>query len=308
VKLFGLEQTRDFATLLAAALGAPLDAHEERDFEDGEFKVRALASVAGERVAVCQSLSADSRYSASDKLFRLLFFCGSLKDAGAERVTAVVPYLAYARKDRRTKPADPVATRYVAQIVEAVGVDEIVTIDVHNEAALDNAFRIAKRNLEAADLFVERFAAQAAAARRTVVLSPDAGGVSRARKFAAALGERTACSVDLAFVEKHRSGGRVSGELFAGDVQGALVIVLDDMISSGTTIARSAAACRERRAAAVHAAATHGVFAPGAEDMLRGAALDSLTVTNTVPDAAARVPGLGVEVLDAAPIFARALR
>ena len=117
--LFALEASHELGAAIAAALGQPLAAHEERDFEDGEHKTRPLDDVAGADVYVVQSLHGGPAESANDKLCRLLFFIGALKDAGAARVTAVTPYLCYARKDRRTKPNDPVTTRYVAALFEA---------------------------------------------------------------------------------------------------------------------------------------------------------------------------------------------
>jgi ribose-phosphate pyrophosphokinase len=309
VKLFGLNATKDFSEGLAERLGVWLGSHEERDFEDCEFKVRPLERVRGEQVFICQSLASGGGQSANDKLCRLLFLCGAAKDAGAERVTAVVPYLAYARKDRRTKPRDPVTTRYIAQIFEAVGVDAIVTADVHNPAAYENSFRIGKENLEAAPLFAEHFAPLAAAAPRTVVLSPDSGGVKRARAFAALLEARAQKPIGLAFMEKQRSQGRVSGELFAGDVDGALVIVIDDLISGGTTLARAAAAAIARHARAVHAAATHAVLSAGAAETLGAAPLESIVVTDTVSDVRQRGVLLAAKlrVLEIAPLFATAI-
>ena len=310
MKLFGMNAIRAYAERLAHGLGVPLAAHEERDFEDGEFKIRPLESVRGDRVFVCQSLAADETHSVSDKLCRLLFFCGALNDAGAAHVTAVAPYLAFGRKDRRTKARDPITTSYAARLFEAVGVEAVVTIDAHNVAAFENAFRGRKEHFEATSLFAEHFAPLAAHAPKVVVLSPDAGGVKRARAFAALLAERTKRGVDLAFMEKHRSGGEVTGDLFAGDVAGALVIVFDDMIVSGTTIARAAAACAERGADAVHAAATHALLAHGVAGVLGNAALSSLVVTDSVGDAARRCAGLGalkIEILETAPLLARAI-
>jgi ribose-phosphate pyrophosphokinase len=309
VKIFGLNASQEFAAGLADRVGVWLASHEERDFEDGEFKARPLESVRGEQVFVCQSLSSSDGQSANDALARLLFLCGAVKDAGAEQVTALVPYLAYARKDRRTKPRDPVTTRYVAQLFEAVGVDAILTVDVHNPAAFENSFRIGKENLEAAPLFAEHFAPLAAAAERTVVLSPDAGGVKRARAFAALLESRSEKPVGLAFMEKQRSEGRVSGELFAGDVDDAVVIVIDDLISGGTTLARSVAAARERGAPSVPAAATHGVLAAAAAETLGSAPLESIVLTDTVSGVRRRGAFLGskLHVLESAPLFAAAI-
>jgi ribose-phosphate pyrophosphokinase len=310
VKLFALTETREWALKLAAELGAAVASHEERSFEDGEFKIRALESVRGESVFLCQSLAADEVLSVSDKLCRFAFFCGSLKDAGAARVTAVVPYLAFWRKDRRTKPRDPVLTRYVARLLEAVGIDGVLTLDVHNASALDNAFAVPKENLEVAAPLAGHFAALAGGAAKIVVMSPDAGGVHRAHEVASLLAAKTGRTIDLAFVEKRRSEGRVTGELFAGEVHGAEVIVVDDLISSGETIARAASAALVHGARSVRAAATHGVLAPGAVQELNGAGLASLTLMDTVGDVRRRCDGLRTElfVLDSAPLFASAIR
>jgi ribose-phosphate pyrophosphokinase len=308
--LLALDASRDFGERLARRLGLALGAHEEREFEDSEFKVRPLQSVRRRRVFVCQSLHADSSVSANDKLCRLLFLIGALKDAGAAEVVAVVPYLAYARKDRRTKPRDPVTTRYVAALFEAVGTDAVVTMDVHNVAAFENAFRCGKENLPAAPLFVEHFAGLVGAGERVVVLSPDAGGVKRAKAFATQLEARRGAAVELAFMEKQRSGGVVSGEAFAGDVGGAAVIIVDDLIAGGTTVARAVRACAVRGARAIHAAATHGVFAAGAAETLALPELESVVVTDTVGDVRERCAKLGgkLVVLDATPVFADAIR
>ncbi|MEK7716281.1 MAG: ribose-phosphate pyrophosphokinase-like domain-containing protein, partial [Pseudomonadota bacterium] len=133
--LFALHPSRSFGEDVARQLGISLSACEERDFEDGEHKSRPLVNVRNQDVFVIQSLYADTKQSVNDKLVRLLFFIGALKDASAARVTAVVPYLSYARKDAKTQTRDPVTTRYVAQIFEAVGTDRVITMDVHNLAA-----------------------------------------------------------------------------------------------------------------------------------------------------------------------------
>lgn len=321
MKLFGIDASRAFASAVARELGIELAAHEERDFEDSEFKIRPLESVRNEHVFVCQSLASDSRQSVNDKLLRLLVLVGALKDAGAGRITAVVPYLGYARKDRRTQARDPVTIRYVAQIFEAVGVDAIMTIDVHNLAAFDNAFRCTKEHLEAAPLFVDRLFvdhvvqhevehAAGSAGSNIVVMSPDVGGIKRARRFADLLEARLERSVELAFMQKHRSEGRVSGDLFAGDVAGATVIVVDDLISGGTTMARAARAAVDRGAAAVRAVATHGVFAETAADALGIAQIASIAVTDSIDGVERRCPELTSKlvVLPSASIVAERIR
>jgi ribose-phosphate pyrophosphokinase len=281
VKVFALHATSALGASVAAALGRPLAAHEEREFEDDEHKARPLEAVGGTDAYVIESLHSGPAASANDKLCRLLFFIATLKDAGAARVTAVVPYLCYARKDRRTKPNDPVTTRYVAALFEAVGTDAIVTLDVHNPAAFENAFRCRSVALTAAPLFVAY--ARALADEPLCVVSPDAGGVKRAELFRQALESTLGKPVGKGFADKHRSGGVVSGDLFVGDVSGATVLIIDDLISTGNTLLRAARAARRAGARRAIALVTHGLFMAGAAEVLADPAIDRLVVTDSVP-------------------------
>jgi ribose-phosphate pyrophosphokinase len=307
--LFTLEPSRPLAEKVSAELAVPLAAHEERDFEDGEHKIRPLVNVRGRHVAVFHSLHGQPGESANDKLCRLLFFIGALKDASARRVTAVVPYLAYARKDRKTKPRDPVTTRYVAALFEAVGTDHVVTLEVHNLAAFQNSFRCCTDHLDCAGLFAHHFASLLAE-QPIVVVSPDAGGVKRANRFREALARALSRDVPTAFVEKYRSSGVVSGGTVVGEVAGRTAIIIDDLISSGTTMVRAAAACRERGATGVIAAAAHGLFVGDAAQVLMDPALDGIVTTDSVPpfrlDSAFVAERL--TVLPSAPLFAEAIR
>jgi ribose-phosphate pyrophosphokinase len=308
MRLFALSETRALGASIGAALGIPLTPHEERDFEDGEHKTRPLESVRGCGVFVIQSLYSEPGKSVNDKLCRLLFFIGALKDASARTVTAVLPYLGYARKDRKTKTRDPVTTRYMAQLLEAVGTDRVLTLDVHNLAAFQNAFRCHTDHLEAKKLFVEHFAARITDAE-LVVVSPDVGGVKRAELFREALSQRLSRPAGSAFMEKQRSAGIVSGEALVGDVNGKTAIIIDDMISTGGTIARTAHACRDRGAQSVHAAASHGLFVGNADQVVADPALDSLVVTNTLPPFRLD-PELArsrLTVLDVSPLLADAI-
>jgi ribose-phosphate pyrophosphokinase len=307
IRLFALGATRPLGEAVGRLLGVGLARHEERDFEDGEHKSRTLEGVSGADVYVLHSLHGDDEESGNDKLCRLLFFCAALRDASAARVTAVAPYLCYARKDRRTKPRDPVITRYVAQMFEALGVDRIVALDVHNPAAFENAFRARTEHVEALPLLVEHLA-PTLAGRGAVVLSPDLGGGKRAERLRQALEAALERPVSFALMEKHRSGGVVSGELFAGEVDGRTVVILDDLISTGSTLARAARASRERGAAHVIVAATHGLFVDGAPALFGEEAIDRIVTTNTVPPF--RVPDgrrAKLTVLDVAPLLAEAV-
>lgn len=312
LKLFALSESGALGARIATALGVPLGLHEERDFEDGEHKIRALENVRNGDLFVVQSLYGEPEKSVNDKFLRLLFFIGALKDAGAARVTAVIPYLCYARKDRKTKARDPVTTRYVAQVLEGVGTDRVVVLDVHNPAAFQNAFRCSTELLDTARLFAGHFAARIGAESvvPVVVVSPDTGGIKRAERLREALSRELGRAVGSAFMEKKRSAGVVSGEALVGEVEGATAIVVDDLISTGGTLLRAAQACRRQGARAVHAAAAHGIFAGSAGQLLTDPALDSLVVTDSIPPF--RLEGTPARakltLIEIAPLLAEAIR
>jgi ribose-phosphate pyrophosphokinase len=307
--LFALDATRAWGEAVARHLNLALSPHEERGFEDGAHKSRPLANVRGRDVFVLQSLYGDREQSVDDKLCRLLFFIGALKDASAASVTALVPYLGYARKDQKSQPRDPVTSRYVAALFEAVGTDRIVTLDVHNLAAYQNAFRCRTDHLRADGLFVRHFA-PLVGSQQVAVVSPDAGGIKRAERFRLRLARALGRPVAAAFAEKHRAEGVVSGELIVGDVAGRCAIILDDLISTGTTIARTVKACRGLGATSVYAAASHGLFVGDAAQVLADAALSGIVVTDSVPPfRLAEGPARDkLVVLPAAKLFADAIR
>jgi len=307
--VFALDATREYGETVARELGITLSPHEEREFEDGEHKTRPLVNVRGRDVYVIQSLYADAKQSGNDKLVRLLFFLGALKDASAGSLTAIVPYLAYARKDRRSKARDPVTTRYVATLFEAVGTDCVVTLDVHNLAAFQNAFRCRTEHLEAAALFVDQLI-PLVGEESLVVVSPDAGGIKRAEALRQRLSAALKRPITAAFAEKYRSGGILTGDLLAGDVRGKTAIIVDDLISAGNTVARAAHACRERGAARVLAVASHGVFADVANTVLAASGIERIIVTDTIPPLRVTAPGLQSRLMrvSTAGLFAGAIR
>lgn len=294
---------------MAGALDMALSQHEEQEFACGEHKCRPLENVRNQEVFVIQSLYADARQSINDKLCRLLFFIGALKDASAARVTALVPYLAYARQDRKADFRDPVTTRYLAALFEAVGADRVVTLDVHDIPAFQNAFRCPTENLEARKILADHLA-PALAGQQAVVLSPDIGGVKRAEQFQQSLHKRLQQQVSLAFMEKYRKGTAVSGEAVVGAVAGKTVVVVDDMISTGTTVVRAAGACKKAGAGAIWVAVSHGIFSGQAPEALLTAGVDRLITTNTIPPF--RLAGTPLQqkntVLSVAPLFAAAIK
>lgn len=308
--IFSLDADRAFSDSVASELGTCQGAHEERDFSDGEHKIRPLENVRGRDVYLVQSLYSDGQYGVNDKLVRLLFFIGALRDASAARITAVVPYLCYSRKDRQAQPRDPIASRYVSQLFEAMQIDSFATLDVHNEAALQNSLRCPSQALHAQSLFTAYFADQLDH-DFLCVASPDIGGVKRAESFRERLSLFTGRTIGIAYTEKKRRDGEVTGPAsVTGDVAGRDVIIFDDMIASGTTIARAAEAFLNEGARSVHAAATHGAFTEAADQILASTHLSSIVITNSLPPW--RLRNLDVTdklvVLDAAPLIAEAIR
>lgn len=281
VLIFAQRRDGAFAAAIAARLGIELSPLEERDFEDGEHKIRPLVDVRGRDVVVVAGLNAGEGQSVNDRLCRLLFLIGCLKTNGAASVWAVTPYLCYLRKDRQTKAWDPLTGRYVAQLIEAAGADGLITMEAHNLAAFQNAFRIPTVHLEPYSCFAEALMPDIGD-KDVTVMSPDLGGGKRADLFREVLEKRLGRPVGAALMEKHRSLGVVSGEMFAGDVENRTVVILDDMIGSGTTMARAAEACRAHGAREVYLAATHGLFSPGSEVKLGGAHIRRTLIANTI--------------------------
>lgn len=297
------------AEAVARDLDVTLARHEERRFEDGEHKLRPLVDPRGADAYVIAGLHGDHDRNPHDKLVDLLMFVATLRDHGARRVTAVVPYLAYARKDRRTKPYDPLGLRVVAQLLEAVGTAQLIVLEAHNPAALENAFRIPTVHLEV------RHALDPAVAPRLgdgplAVASPDPGGTKRAQLWREELESRLQRPVGFALVDKRRSGGLLGGgSLVAGDVAGATVVLFDDLIASGETLRRAAKALRGAGARRIIACAAHGLFVGAAADTLADSELDEVVVTDSVP--AFRLPGahrVPLRVATCTPLLARALR
>ena len=305
------------AAAVAERAGVQLAPLEERRFEGGEFKLRPLESVRGRSVFVLQCLAATPDATVSDRLLRLLLLLHGLRDAGAERLIAVLPYFAFARKDRRTQVRDPVTSRYIAQLLESTGVHRVVALDVHNTAALDNAFRIPYDHLTALPMMVDHFARKLGGAD-IAVASPDVGGIKRAQLFRELLAARLGREVPLVFIEKRRALDVVSGGALVGEVSGKTVVVLDDLSATGGTLIRAAAACLKARAAAVHVAVTHVPMPAGLRILLDTPDIAGVAVTDSVgwppgsdttasPTRPSR-PSTQLAVLPVAPLLGEAIR
>jgi ribose-phosphate pyrophosphokinase len=309
IALFSLASGRILLERICDQLRISPSRHEERDFPDGEHEIRLLDSVLGRDAYLIESLHGDGQRSVDERLIRVLFFLGTLADAGALRVTLIAPYLCYSRKDARTQPRDSLSTRYLAALLEAVGTQRIVAVEVHNPSAFENAFRIPTEHLPAEPVLVNA-CVPLLRDLAVVVVSPDVGGAKRAERFRQLLERRLARQVGVAFVEKFRNESGVYGRSLAGDVRGRAALIVDDLISSGTTVARAAAICREHGATATYAAAAHAVFSADAGRVLADSALERILVLNTVSGSRepAGLPRDRIQVLDCSRLLAAALQ
>lgn len=307
--LIALSESREGGTAVAREAALPLIALEERAFAGGEFKLRPLESVRGRDIFVFASLAGTALSPAALRLVRLLFLLQGLRDAGA-RTTALIPYLAFARKDRRTQLRDPVTSRYVAELLEATGVRRVVGLDVHNPAAFDNAFRIPTDHLTALPMMADHFARRITG--RITVVSPDVGGIKRAQIFRERLSARIARPVQIAFVEKRRANDVVSGGSLAGDVTHQEVIVIDDLCATGGTLIRAAEACRRAGAASLSVAVTHTPLSEGLDAVLGADAVSHVVVTDSVATPSPTDRNVNgprkLTVLPIAPLFGQAAR
>jgi ribose-phosphate pyrophosphokinase len=308
-RFFALAESVDLAARVGAEAALPLARLEEQRFEAGEFEFRPLDSVRGREVIVLQSLAGTEALPVGERLTRILLLLLGLRDAGATRRVLVLPYLTFARQDRRSQPADPVTSRYVAELLEAAGVSQLMVVDVHNAAALDNAFRIPVDHLSAGPMLADHFASRLGHEELTVV-SPDVGGIKRAQVFREQLAMRLGRTVDIAFVEKRRHNRALSGGTIAGEVKGRTVLIIDDLCATGETLIRAAKACRDAGAGSVHIGVTHTPVAAGINAVEAIDGLSSIVVTDSTGIlGSSLLPGSGKRtILPIAPLLGQALR
>jgi len=306
LRVFGLNGSKLIAESICEHLDIEISSHVEKYFADRESYVKSGINVRGCDVFIVQSLHTDAVETVSEKLIKLIVFIGSLRDASAERITLVVPYLAFLRADRKTESRAPVTTKYVAEILESVGCDRVLAMDVHNLSAFQCSFRIPSDTLEAKNLFADYVFDQLKSETKEItVLNPDAGGVGRSSRFAKALSIRFKKDVPIVYLDKIREDGHVKGTRIVGEVKDKLIVAIDDMISSGSTYAK----CHEATVAAGGelwgVCGTHGLFVDNAVANL--AKLNKIIVTDTIgPPPDELKPKL--TIISTSKLFAKAIR
>lgn len=296
MKVFSGTSNKALAEEIAVSLGITLGNCVLERFSDGEIHFYIDENVRGEDVFIIQS----GAYDANFNLMELFIMIDAFKRASAERITAVVPYYCYARQDWKDRPRVPISARLVADLLEAAGANRILTMDLHSPQ-IQGFFSIPVDNLTAAPVLAEFF--QNLHMSETVVVSPDAGGVGRAKTF----GKRL--NAGLAIIDKRRPAPNVA-KVFnvIGDVQDCDVVILDDMVDTGGTLVQSVDALKREGARSVYAACTHPVLSGQALTRIHESPLEKLVVTNTILLKGTAEKEGKITVLSVAGLFGEAMK
>jgi len=271
LKIFTGNANPKLAEEISAHLKVPLGAAKVGRFSDGEISIAIDESVRGADVFVIQPTC----NPVNENLMELLILIDALRRASAWRITAVVPYYGYARQERKTRARDPISAKLVANLITAAGADRVLTMDLH-AGAIQGFFDIPVDHLTAVPILADYFNAMRLS--ELVVVSPDVGGVARARNFAERLG------AEIAIIDKRRPAPNVAEIMdIIGDVEGKTVIMIDDLIDTAGTICLGAEALREHGARAIYACCTHPVLSGPAVERLKEAYLEEIVVCNTIP-------------------------
>ncbi|MDL2297917.1 ribose-phosphate pyrophosphokinase [Synergistaceae bacterium OttesenSCG-928-D05] len=303
VKIFSGSAHQKFAEDICINLGIPLSASKLFRFSDGEIGVSIEESVRGADVYVIQPTCEP----ANEHLVELLIIIDALKRASAYRINLVMPYFGYARQDRKTRSREPITAKLIANLLEKAGADRVISVDLH-AGQIQGFFDIPVDHLAASALLASYFKqtlSDEIAKGLVTVVSPDIGGVVRARKFAEQLG-----NAELAIVDKRRSHEVANVcevmELI-GNIEGRTTILVDDIIDTAGTMVQAAEALMQRGATSVYACCTHPVLSGPAIDRLRDSKIKEVVVTDTIPLHSAKQIDK-ITVLSIAPLFAEALR
>jgi ribose-phosphate pyrophosphokinase len=296
MKLVAGNSNRPLAEAIAGTLKLPLAKSVVKRFADMEVFVEVLENVRGEDVYVLQSTS----FPANDNLMELLILVDALRRASAKRITAVMPYFGYARQDRKPGPRTPISSKLVANLIERAGVDRVMTVDLH-AGQIQGFFDIPTDNLFAAPVMV-RDIQEHYSTSNLVVVSPDVGGVVRARGLAKRI------NVPIAICDKRRERAGESEVMnVIGDVDGRRCILIDDIVDSGGTLVNAATALLEAGAVDVMAYITHGVLTGGAVAKISKSDLKTLVITDSIEPTPAVKAAPNIRVLPIAPLLAEAI-
>ncbi|HLR92244.1 MAG TPA: ribose-phosphate diphosphokinase [Atopostipes sp.] len=272
LKLYSLSSNRPLAEKIANYLDIELGELEVNRFSDGEIAISIEESVRGDHVFILQSTS----YPTNDNIMELLIMIDALRRASAKIITAVIPYYGYARQDRKAQPREPITAKLVANLLTTAGADRVVTLDLH-ASQIQGFFDIPTDHLLGAPLLASWFLDNELSGNDVVVVSPDHGGATRARKLAEFLDS------PIAIVDKRRPKPNVSEVMsIIGDVKGKKAILVDDMIDTAGTIVNAAQALKDRGATEVYACATHGVFSPPAIERIKDSVIKTMVVTDSI--------------------------
>jgi ribose-phosphate pyrophosphokinase len=300
--LFSGNSNPDLASEIAKKMDTRLGSARVSKFKNDECRIEIHENVRGAEVFVVQSTCrAPDGSSVNDSLMELLLMIDALSRASANRITAIVPYYGYAKQDKKTKGREPISAKLVANLLATAGTKRLVTLDLH-AAQIQGFFDIPVDNLVAAPTVISYLKSQGLEGDKIVVVSPDAGGVPRAEYFSKRL------KSTLAIVFKRRPEPDVSEVTeIVGDVDGKIAVMVDDMISTGGTLAKAAEALIKRGATQVYACATHGIFAGDAVRVLNESPIERVIITNTLPNIEANL-GPKFKVLSIAQILADAIK
>lgn len=297
MKLISCNANRPLAEAIADHLDCPLTDAEIKTFADNEIFVRINENVRGEDVFVIQSTSRP----ANDNLMELLIVIDALKRASSDRVTAVIPYYGYARQDRKTDGRTPISAKLVANLISAAGADRVLTMDLH-AGQIQGFFDIPTDNMIASPVMVDDITRRYQG-KDLMVVSPDVGGVVRARALARRIG------ADLAIVDKRRpEAGQSEVMNIIGDVSGRDCILVDDICDSGGTLVNAAAALKDKGAVSVSAYITHGVLSNNATKRVDESVMDELVICNTINPSDEDRASKKLRVLSVAPLLGEAIR
>jgi ribose-phosphate pyrophosphokinase len=297
VKLFTGNAHKDLAQEVAAYLDMPVGDATVTKFSDGEITVNINVNVRGFDVFILQPTCTP----VNDNIMELLLMVDALKRASAKRITAVIPYYGYARQDRKVQPRVPISAKLVADLITAAGTNRILTMDLH-AAQIQGFFNIPVDNLYASPVLLD-YIRKKYISKNLIIVSPDAGGVERARAFA----KRLQCSI--AIIDKRREAANVSQLMnVIGEVKGKDTIILDDMIDTGGTIIQAATALMEKGSEQVIAACSHAVLSGSAVEKVNNSVIQELIVTNTIPFDSKKDQCKKLTILSIAPLLGEAIR